>query len=135
MAEARLGVHMTGRQHFGCNLFASGEDKYDECIMPRAHEAILDYFKLVNLDPGYKNVPQDIVEEDEIGAMSKLEEGDWGFGEYKKRAKAVSDDEETGGVRLVNVSTGKVKTKDETAQIGKELQQKVKNTGDEDLRN
>ena len=59
-----LGTPLSGRRHFGCNVFASGEDTYVECIMPHAREAILDYFKLVSRSPDFEDPPIDIAEEE-----------------------------------------------------------------------
>lgn len=42
--EAPLGTLVEGRAEYGCNVYASGEQMYVECIMIRAWRDMLDWF-------------------------------------------------------------------------------------------
>ena len=57
-----LGTPLTGRKDFGCNCYSSGEGLYLECIMPKAHRSMLDYFKVVGDNSDYEAEPQDFSE-------------------------------------------------------------------------
>ena len=64
LSDEPLGAPLPGRKQFGCNVFSSGEPAYVECTMPRACEAVLDYFKLVSRSPDFEDVPLDVPEEE-----------------------------------------------------------------------
>ena len=72
---------LQGRSRLGCNVYASGENVYLECIMTKAHVSILDYFKFVLMHPGYENTPQDLEDVGDDGYKSGEEEtGQWSWG-------------------------------------------------------
>ena len=84
LSEHWQGTPMTGREHFGCNVFASGEHCWTECIMPRAYHAIVDYISLVARHPHYVNMPP---EEDETKeAEVVFEEPKWDDDEDEQAA-------------------------------------------------
>lgn len=51
-----LETPLSGREHFGCNCYSSGEAVHTECIMPRAYRSMLGFFRLVADVPGYQEV-------------------------------------------------------------------------------
>lgn len=51
-----LETPLSGREHFGCNCYSSGEAIHTECIMPRAYRSMLGFFRLVADVPGYQEV-------------------------------------------------------------------------------
>jgi hypothetical protein len=62
---------MSGRDKFGCNCFASGEELYQENIIVRAWGSILDWLNLVHTVENYAEPEQTMIEpEDE---KSKVE--------------------------------------------------------------
>ena len=56
-----------------------------ECIVPRAYEAILDYFRLLERIPDYVNVPPD--EEETAPSTVKLEDPSWSDDEEERVPK------------------------------------------------
>ncbi len=44
VSEAPLGTLVEGRAEYGCNIYASGEHHYVECIMIKAWKDMLDWF-------------------------------------------------------------------------------------------
>ena len=75
MSEHPLGTPLTGREHFSCNVYASGENCWTECVVPRAYDAIVDYFRLVARHPEYANVSPEADETKE--ADVELPEPTW----------------------------------------------------------
>ena len=47
---------MTGREEYGCNCYASGEQYYQENVIIAAWRSMLDWFNLVASSPGYEEV-------------------------------------------------------------------------------
>ena len=85
LSHEPMETPLTGRPHFGCNLYSSGEGTYIESIMPRAHAAIVDYFKLVFRHPDFENVPPDL---DESVKEKPTEESEWGDDDGSSSVKA-----------------------------------------------
>lgn len=53
---------LKGRDEFGCNCFASGEELYQENVIVRSWKSMLDWFNLVHSIPGYEQPELDFVE-------------------------------------------------------------------------
>lgn len=50
----------------GCNCYSAGENAIMELIIPAAYKSMLGFFQLVNDVPGYREIPDEVVEvEDE----------------------------------------------------------------------
>jgi hypothetical protein len=47
---------LTGRENFGCNCYASGEELYQENIIIAAWRSMLDWFNFIELSPTYEEV-------------------------------------------------------------------------------
>ncbi|KAG8534275.1 uncharacterized protein KY384_001119 [Bacidia gigantensis] len=66
-----VGIPLSGRSLTGCNVFSSGESQYTECIIPKAHAAMLDFLKMAHEVPGYEE-PMMRVNSDEDGGDRPL---------------------------------------------------------------
>jgi hypothetical protein len=47
---------LTGRENFGCNCYASGEELYQENIIVAAWRSMLDWFNFIESSPTYEEV-------------------------------------------------------------------------------
>jgi hypothetical protein len=47
---------LTGREEYGCNCYASGEELYQENVIIAAWRSMLDWFNLIVSSPGYEEV-------------------------------------------------------------------------------
>ena len=84
VSPERHGTPLTGRERFGCNIYASGASDFVECVVPRAYAAILDYFKLVSNNPDYENVPLEV---DELPAEPEVaQDPNWSDEEVDEQA-------------------------------------------------
>ncbi|KAI4104343.1 MAG: hypothetical protein L6R37_003340 [Teloschistes peruensis] len=61
-----LDTPLAGRKDMGCNCYSAGENAIMELIIPAAYKSMLGFFQLVNDVPGYREIPDEVVEvEDE----------------------------------------------------------------------
>jgi hypothetical protein len=54
---------LTGREDFGCNCYASGEELYQENIIIAAWRSMLDWFNFIESSPTYEEVEVIVREE------------------------------------------------------------------------
>ncbi|KAI4258899.1 MAG: hypothetical protein LQ352_001012 [Teloschistes flavicans] len=63
------------RMDMGCNCYSAGENSIMELIIPTAYKSMLSFFQLVNDVPGYREIPDDVVE---IEADEEIEDVETG---------------------------------------------------------
>lgn len=61
------GTVVAGREDFGCNCFASGEQLYSDQIIVRDWGSMLDHFNAVHTIEGYEEPERFAVEDDDSG--------------------------------------------------------------------
>lgn len=70
-----LDTPLAGRMDMGCNCYSAGENSIMELIIPTAYKSMLSFFQLVNDVPGYREIPDDVVE---IEADEEIEDVETG---------------------------------------------------------
>ncbi|KAL9033059.1 MAG: hypothetical protein Q9214_007693 [Letrouitia sp. 1 TL-2023] len=56
VSDEPVETPLTGREDFGCNVYSAGENAHVECTTPKAYKKILQFFKLVEDVPGYREL-------------------------------------------------------------------------------
>ncbi|KAL8684967.1 MAG: hypothetical protein Q9218_008049 [Villophora microphyllina] len=60
-----LETPLAGRGEMGCNCYSTGESAILELVIPTAYKSMLRFFQLVNDVPGYREIPDEIVQVDD----------------------------------------------------------------------
>ena len=56
VSDSKRETLLTGREEYGCNCYASGEELYQENVIIAAWRSMLDWFNLIASSPGYEEV-------------------------------------------------------------------------------
>lgn len=65
MSASPRETFLTGRDDFGCNCYASGEELYQENIIVAAWRSMLDWFNFIESSPTYEEVEINVRQENE----------------------------------------------------------------------
>ncbi|KAJ5095618.1 Arb2 domain-containing protein [Penicillium alfredii] len=68
-----LGTPEAGYVEHGCNCYASGEDSFTECIMPKAWRHMLSWLDKLQVDPSYQEQPRLLLGDMDAGIQQPLE--------------------------------------------------------------
>lgn len=56
ISDSPLETPTTGRETFGCNCYASGEDSYQENGIVKSWRSMLDWFNLLHANPAHEEI-------------------------------------------------------------------------------
>ncbi|KIY01409.1 uncharacterized protein Z520_02961 [Fonsecaea multimorphosa CBS 102226] len=65
VSESPIETPIAGRERFGCNCYASGEQVYQENVIVKCWRHILDWFNMLYINQDYEEVEFEVFKEDE----------------------------------------------------------------------